>query len=207
MDDHSHGTHVAGTIAGDRVAGQPMFGNAYGAKLYAATTNFAAGDFLWFKDVYIDGDIVATSNQNIVDLANTGQVRIINNSWGVSTSAPYTLSLAQAELNRYRELRQKNFVSQALLESKEAAYKAALANHEQATVGLKVQANQSSYTSLIADADGVVTGIDAEVGQVVLPGMPVITLRRSPGRTLGLIQATCDGSGATAVSSRMRSNG
>jgi multidrug efflux system membrane fusion protein len=95
------------------------------------------------------------------------------------SAADSTLSLAQADLNRYRELRQKNFVSQAVLESKEAAYKAALANHEQATVGLRVQANQSSYTSLMADADGVVTGIDAEVGQVVSPGMPVVRIART----------------------------
>ncbi len=95
------------------------------------------------------------------------------------SAADSTLSLAQAELNRYRELRQKNFVSQALLDAKEAAYKAALANHEQATVGLKVQANQSSYTSLLADADGVITGIDAEVGQVVSPGMPVVRIART----------------------------
>ncbi len=95
------------------------------------------------------------------------------------SAADSTLALAQAELNRYRELRQKNFVSQALLESKEASYKAALANHEQATVGLRVQANQSSYTSLIADADGVVTGIDAEVGQVVSPAMPVVRIART----------------------------
>lgn len=95
------------------------------------------------------------------------------------SAADSTLALAQAELNRYRELRQKNFVSQALLDSKEAAYKAALAGHEQATVGLKVQSNQRSYTSLVADADGVVTGIDAEVGQVVSPGMPVIRIART----------------------------
>lgn len=97
-----HGTHVAGTIAGDRVAGQPMFGNAFGAKLYAATANFAAGDFLWYKDAIIDGKIVATQNQNIVDLANTGQVRIINNSWGSSTTLPFNASLATvlASFNR-----------------------------------------------------------------------------------------------------------
>ena len=88
-----HGTHVSGTIAGDRVAGQPMFGNAFNAKLYAATANFSAGDFLWFKDAVIDGKIVATQNQNIVDLANTGQVRIINNSWGSSTTLPFNASL------------------------------------------------------------------------------------------------------------------
>jgi len=95
------------------------------------------------------------------------------------SAADSTLSLAQSELNRYRELRQKNFVSQAVLDSKEAAYKAAMAGHEQATVGLRVQANQSSYTSLLADADGVVTGIDAEVGQVVSPGMPVVRIART----------------------------
>ena len=95
------------------------------------------------------------------------------------SAADSSLVLAQAELNRYRELRQKNFVSQALLDSKEAAYKAALANHEQATVGLRVQANQSSYTSLTADADGVVTGIDTEVGQVVSPGRPVVRIART----------------------------
>jgi RND family efflux transporter MFP subunit len=95
------------------------------------------------------------------------------------SAADSALSLAQAELNRYRELRQKNFVSQAVLDAKEAAYKSALASHEQAAVGLRVQANQSSYTSLVADADGVVTGIDAEVGQVVSPGMPVVRIARS----------------------------
>lgn len=97
-----HGTHVAGTIAGDRLAGQPMFGNAFNAKLYAATANFSAGDFLWFKDAVINGEIVATQNQNIVDLTNTGQVRIINNSWGSSTSLPFNASLSTvlASFNR-----------------------------------------------------------------------------------------------------------
>ena len=41
----------------------------------------------------------------------------------------------------------------------------------------------------------------------VLPGIPVITLRVSPGFTRGLIQVTSLGSGATAVSTSNRSNG
>ena len=41
----------------------------------------------------------------------------------------------------------------------------------------------------------------------VLPGMPVITLRRSPGFKRGLIHVTSLGSGATAVSTSSRSNG
>ncbi len=94
-------------------------------------------------------------------------------------AADSNLSLAKAELERYRELRQKNFVSQAVLDAKEAAYKSALAGHEQASAGLKVQTNQSSYASLFADADGVVTGIDAEVGQVVSSGTPVVRIART----------------------------
>ena len=90
-----------------------------------------------------------------------------------------TLALAKAELDRYRELRQKNFVSQALLDAKEAAYKSAMASHEQANAGLKVQANQSSYSTLYADADGVITAVQAEVGQVVAAGTPVVKLART----------------------------
>jgi multidrug efflux system membrane fusion protein len=82
--------------------------------------------------------------------------------------------LAKAELKRYQELRDKNFVSQALLDSKEAAYKAAEANYEQALALDKTQSNQTAYTTLVADADGVVTGVDAEVGQVVAAGSPVV---------------------------------
>lgn len=89
-----HGTHVAGTAAGGRVEGELTFGNAYGANILAATTNFAAGDFLWWKDQILDGDNVATAQQNIIDLANTGKVRIINNSWGSGTSLPFDASLA-----------------------------------------------------------------------------------------------------------------
>ena len=94
-------------------------------------------------------------------------------------AADSNLTLAKADLERYRELRSKNFVSQAVLDAKEAAYKSAQSVHEQAQAGLKVQANQNSYATLVADADGVVTGIDAEVGQVVAAGTPVVRLARS----------------------------
>lgn len=94
-------------------------------------------------------------------------------------AADSQLALAKADLERYRELRAKNFVSQAVLDAKEASFKSAQSAHDQASAGLRVQANQSSYTTLVADAEGVVTGIDAEVGQVVAPGSPVVRLARS----------------------------
>lgn len=87
--------------------------------------------------------------------------------------------LAQAELKRYQGLREKNFVSQAVLDAKETAYKATQASYEQALAAYRNQSNQAGYTTLVSDVDGVITGVDAEVGQVVAPGNPVVRIAQA----------------------------
>ena len=82
--------------------------------------------------------------------------------------------LAKAEYKRYLDLREKNFVSQAVLDSKETAYKAAQASYDQAVAAYRNQSNQAGYANLVSDVDGVVTGVDAEAGQVVSAGTPVV---------------------------------
>ncbi len=88
-----------------------------------------------------------------------------------ASQAEANRALAEAELKRYRDLRAKNFVSQATLDAKETAFKSADAQAALAR-------NQSSYTTLSADHAGVVTAVLAEVGQVVAPGQPVIRVAR-----------------------------
>ncbi|WP_141213270.1 efflux RND transporter periplasmic adaptor subunit [Janthinobacterium sp. PC23-8] len=97
-------------------------------------------------------------------------------------SAQTNRDLARAELKRYQDLREKNFVSQAVLDSKDAAYKAAQSQVEAAEAVYRGQSNQSGYASLLADGDGVITRLDAEVGQVVSPGTPVAVLARNGDR-------------------------
>jgi RND family efflux transporter MFP subunit len=94
-------------------------------------------------------------------------------------AAESSRDLAKAEYKRYQELREKNFVAQAVLDAKETAYKAAQASYEQAKAGLSNQSNLASYSTLVSDVDGVVTGIDAEVGQVVAAGTPVVRVAKA----------------------------
>jgi multidrug efflux system membrane fusion protein len=93
-------------------------------------------------------------------------------------AAESNLALAKSELARYQTLKQKNFVSPAVLETKEAAFKAAAASQEQALAAWRNQSNQAGYATLVSDANGVVTGIDAEAGQVVAAGAPVVRVAR-----------------------------
>jgi RND family efflux transporter MFP subunit len=94
-------------------------------------------------------------------------------------AAESNLSLAKAEYSRYQDLRAKNFVSQAVLDAKETAFKAAQSSHDQAGAAYKNQSNQTGYTTLVSDVDGVVTGVDAEVGQVVAAGSPVVRVAQT----------------------------
>lgn len=94
--------------------------------------------------------------------------------------------LALAELRRYQDLREKNFVSQAVLDGKQTAARAAQASHDQALAAFRNQSNQAGYTTLVADADGVVTGVDAEVGQVVAAGTPVVRVAQSGEKEIAI---------------------
>ncbi len=90
--------------------------------------------------------------------------------------------LAAADLARYRELRAQNFISGAELERRESTWKAAQAQLEQAQAQVASQGNQASYTTLVADVAGVVTAIEAEPGQVVSAGTPVVRIAQDGAR-------------------------
>ena len=84
--------------------------------------------------------------------------------------------LAAADYKRYKELKEQNFISGAELERRDATFKAAQAQFEQAQSQLEVQGNQANYASLVADVSGIVTAVEAEPGQVVAAGTPVVRI-------------------------------
>ena len=94
-------------------------------------------------------------------------------------AATTSRDLALADLKRYQELRAQSFISGAELERRDASYKAAQAQLDQAQAQLAAQGNQAGYARLVADVAGVVTGIEAEPGQVVSAGAPVVRVAQS----------------------------
>ena len=90
--------------------------------------------------------------------------------------------LAAADLQRYRELRARNFISGAELERRESTWKAAQAQFDQTRAQSSSQANQAAYTTLTADAAGIVTAVDAQPGQVVAAGTPVVRIAQDGAR-------------------------
>ncbi len=94
-------------------------------------------------------------------------------------SALAQYQLAEAEIKRYRELHSKGFVSQSALDAKEAGFKAASAQ-----AGLT--RNQSDYTILRAEHEGVVAMTLAEAGQVVSVGQPVLRVAEDGQREVAI---------------------
>ncbi|HXV08816.1 MAG TPA: efflux RND transporter periplasmic adaptor subunit [Burkholderiales bacterium] len=85
---------------------------------------------------------------------------------------------AKDDLARYRNLHEQKFVSAAEFDRRQNAHNVAKARLEQAQAQLGVTQNQSAYTTLRADDDGIITAITAEVGQVVSAGQEVMRLAR-----------------------------
>ena len=90
--------------------------------------------------------------------------------------------LAAADYKRFQTLKDQNFISGAELERRETTLKAAQAQLDQAQVQLKSQGNQAGYATLVADVSGIVTAVEAEPGQVVSAGSPVVRIAQDGAR-------------------------
>ncbi|HET7795863.1 MAG TPA: efflux RND transporter periplasmic adaptor subunit [Rhizobacter sp.] len=91
-------------------------------------------------------------------------------------AAQANLDQTVADFKRFKELRDQGFISSAELERRETALKSAQAQFDQAKAQSSVQGNQAGYAALVADANGVITAVDAEPGMVVAAGAPVLRL-------------------------------
>jgi multidrug efflux system membrane fusion protein len=91
-------------------------------------------------------------------------------------SAESDLALAKSELERYKNLVDRQLVSRSLYDSRVASYQAAEARLRQARAQSSVYGNQAGYAVLRAPAAGLIAQRLAEAGQVVTAGQTVFVL-------------------------------
>lgn len=90
--------------------------------------------------------------------------------------------LAAADFKRFVALKDQSFISGAELERRESALQAAQAQLDQAQAQQRAQSNQAAYTRLLAPTAGVITGVEADPGQVVAAGATVVRLAQDGAR-------------------------
>ncbi len=83
---------------------------------------------------------------------------------------------AEADLKRFKGLHDQGFISAAELERRATTATSAKAQLAQARAQSDVQGRQTTHGTLVADASGVITAIEAEPGAVVSAGSPVLRL-------------------------------
>lgn len=87
-----------------------------------------------------------------------------------------------ADEARLRPLVATGAIAPSTYDGARAARDAAAATLSAARAAAANAANERGYTTLVADADGVVTEVLAEAGQVVAAGTPILRLARSGAR-------------------------
>jgi RND family efflux transporter MFP subunit len=110
-----------------------------------------------------------------LDLAITARERAV-------ASADAVQKQAAADEIRYRELRKAGWSTQQRYEQAKAALDTANAQLEAAKAQAQVSRNESAYSVLLADEDGVVVETLAEPGQVVSAGQVVMRVAHSGSR-------------------------
>lgn len=108
--------------------------------------------------------------QDLALVAQAAQAQVV--------AAQTQRDLAAADFKRFSDLKAQGFVSGAEIERRQAALDAAEATLRQARAQGAVQGNQAGYASLQADGPGVVLAVEAELGQVVAAGVPVVRVAR-----------------------------
>ena len=125
--------------------------------------NAEVGDFVRAGDI-----LMVINPRDVVQQTNQAEAQV--------SSAKAQLDLAASNLNRYTELFREGAVAASVLDQYQTSYTSAVAAYDNALATAAQSQNTLDYTNLTAEADGVISAINAEVGQVVAAGQTIATL-------------------------------
>ena len=141
---------------------------------YETNLSFQVGGKIISRDVQIGsrvnvGEALMTLDpKDIVEQSRGAEAQVASTRAG--------LQLAKANLDRYTELFKSDAIAAAVLDQYQTQFDAAQAAYDAAVAQARQSQNALEYTTLTANADGVISAVNAEVGQVVSAGQSVLTL-------------------------------
>jgi len=115
------------------------------------------------------GDVLARVDANDYELA-------VRSAEAALMAANKQVETTELTRKRAEQLFAKNFASKSQLEAQTLAYEQAVSSRDAAASTLEQAKNQVVYTDLTSNLNGIVTAINADVGQVVGTGTPVVTV-------------------------------
>ena len=141
----------------------------------------------------VSGQILSR-NVNVGAHVRAGDVLMVIDARDVQQQANATSAAAQAarsryelartERARYEQLYAAQAISEAMLDQYRTNERAAEAAYRQAVAQDTASHNALGYTNLVAGADGVISNITAEEGQIIAAGQTVMTLTQEGEREI-----------------------
>jgi RND family efflux transporter MFP subunit len=92
----------------------------------------------------------------------------------------------RVDYKRFEDLARQGFISGADLERRKAQLDAAEARYNAAVAQADVSGNQAGYSTLKAPTAGVITAVEAEVGQVVTAGQAVVRIAQTEEKEVAI---------------------
>jgi multidrug efflux system membrane fusion protein len=127
----------------------------------------------------VDTGAIVQPGQLVAELDPADYRLAVDNARAAFAAAEADYVRAKADHDRYLQLRNTSAFMVQTLDTRQAAASTALGRMDQAKSQLATAENNLAYTELRADAEGVVTSVLAEVGQVMAQGQGVMKIART----------------------------
>ncbi len=127
------------------------------------------------KEIYFDVGDRVKPGQLILRIDEREAAQALAGSQAQLAQAQANLQNAKSTYERAKQMFAQKFISQAALDKAEADYRVAVAQAAASSAGASQAGLAHAYTAVIAPYGGVVASRHVEVGEMVMPGKPLMT--------------------------------
>ena len=149
---------------------------------YETRLAFQVGGQVLSRNVNVGAHVRAGDVLMVIDARDVQQQ--VNAANAAVQAALSRYDLARTERARYEQLYAAQAISEAMLDQYRTNERAAEAAYRQAVAQDSASRNALGYTNLVAGADGVISNITAEEGQIIAAGQTVMTLTQEGEREI-----------------------